>query len=108
MVPRVEFPPRIEFTDHATVLFAEFETVAENVNGAAARILAVVGATEIDTEPVGGLLPDPPEFEEVELEEQETRAIEARDTCTKNTSVRMIEDIMKIVLDGDRDGNTGR
>jgi hypothetical protein len=50
MVPRVELPPVVLFTDQVTVVLAEPVTVAEKVSLTKARILAVEGETETETE----------------------------------------------------------
>jgi hypothetical protein len=50
MLPRVELPPVTLFTDQMTVVLAEPVTVAEKVRLAEARILAVEGEMETETE----------------------------------------------------------
>ena len=54
MVPTVVFPPVAEFTAQLTAVFEEPSTEAEKAKLAAARILAVVGATETETAAGGG------------------------------------------------------
>jgi hypothetical protein len=50
MVPRVEEPPGVELTDQETAVLVAFETEAEKVSEAPARMLAVVGETETEME----------------------------------------------------------
>jgi hypothetical protein len=50
MVPSVEEPPEVALTDQDTAVLEEFETVAEKVREAPARMLAVVGETETETD----------------------------------------------------------
>ena len=54
MVPRVELPPGVVLTDQATAVFVEPVTVAEKERVAPARMLAVEGETDTETEAGGG------------------------------------------------------
>jgi len=53
-VPRAGEPPGVELTDQETVVLAEWETRAEKVREAPARMLADGGVTEMATEVLEG------------------------------------------------------
>jgi hypothetical protein len=103
MVPRVEEPPAILFTNQVTEVFGVPETVTENAAELPARTLAVEGETATATAGTGGGCLPP------ELEEALPQA--AREKARKRSRAQRAGDgecIDSLFSEGMEEGTTGR
>jgi len=108
MVPRAAPPPAVEFTDQATAVFVESETAAVKEYVEPARMLAVEGETDTETEAGFDWVGEGVWLAVFDAAPQEASAIVASNTSKNRNTGRSPVDIVRIVSKGADSRATGR
>jgi hypothetical protein len=108
MVPRAALPPAVEFTDQATAVFVESETAAVKEYVEPARMLAVEGETDTETEAGFDWVGEGVWLAVFDAAPQEASAIVASNTSKNRNTGRSPVDIVRIVSKGADSRATGR